>query len=212
MAPILKLELRDMLILILTTIKKKSLSVGQKRAIKIGAAAVSTALSAYGTYKLVQSEKLDGLISSGKDAVNKFLKRNASQTVDTISDAKTADFLRKMDPSNFKSEKFDIPRVKLSDRAKMHSEAIRNMEKISKVASPTGKQNLAKRIEYSKAAIEEEKNIALKKARENLTDRERNALRGIDSWQRLLKNTKDPAKREIIQKRIRFLLRSSQEK
>lgn len=46
--------------------RKKGLSTKQKRAIAIGAAAVATALAAYGGYKLYKSGKLDGILDKVK--------------------------------------------------------------------------------------------------------------------------------------------------
>lgn len=46
--------------------RKKGLSTKQKRAVAIGAAAVATALAAYGGYKLYKSGKLDGILDKVK--------------------------------------------------------------------------------------------------------------------------------------------------
>lgn len=46
--------------------RKKGLTAKQKRAIAIGAAAVATALAAYGGYRLYKSGKLDGILSKVK--------------------------------------------------------------------------------------------------------------------------------------------------
>lgn len=46
--------------------KKKGLSDKQKTILKVGAAAVATALVAYGTYKLVDSGELHRLAEKGK--------------------------------------------------------------------------------------------------------------------------------------------------
>ena len=60
--------------------EKKELTDKQKRAIKIGVAAATTALAAYGTYRLVKSGKLDKQIASGRDYVNNLMKRKVGDT------------------------------------------------------------------------------------------------------------------------------------
>ena len=52
---------------------KHGLTDRQKTIIKVGAAAAVTALAAYGTYRLVESGKLDGIIANGKNATSKML-------------------------------------------------------------------------------------------------------------------------------------------
>ena len=52
---------------------KKGLSDKQKKALKIGAAVVVTALAAYGGYTLAKSGKLDGLVDAGKRRVTGIL-------------------------------------------------------------------------------------------------------------------------------------------
>lgn len=53
--------------------EKKHLTDKQKKAIKIGAAVVATALVTYGTYRLAKSGKLKQLADVGKYEVNKLL-------------------------------------------------------------------------------------------------------------------------------------------
>ncbi|MBQ8134793.1 MAG: hypothetical protein IJ192_10380 [Clostridia bacterium] len=53
--------------------EKKHLTDNQKKAIKIGAAVVATALVTYGTYRLVKSGKLDTLAKAGKSKINELL-------------------------------------------------------------------------------------------------------------------------------------------
>lgn len=60
--------------------KKKGLTDRQKRAIKIGAAVVATALVSYGTYKLVKSGKLDKQIIAGKAYVDAMLGKKTGGT------------------------------------------------------------------------------------------------------------------------------------
>ena len=64
--------------------EKWHLSDKQKKAIKIGAAAVGTALLAYGAYKFSQSEKFGNLIKAGKRVAYKTLNHgySASQADD----------------------------------------------------------------------------------------------------------------------------------
>ena len=59
------------------TKERKHLTEGQKKAIKIGIAAVGVSLAAYGTYRLVKSGKLKPLINNGENMVNKMLNGNA---------------------------------------------------------------------------------------------------------------------------------------
>lgn len=59
--------------------EKRHLTDGQKRAIKIGAAAVVTALAAYGTYKLAKSGKLDKLADIGKEKLNALLGKKGAE-------------------------------------------------------------------------------------------------------------------------------------
>ena len=69
--------------------KKRGLSDKQKKAIKIGAAAIGTALAAYGTYRLVKSGKLNNVINKGKTAVDKIKEKiKNSKRIDprTMSD------------------------------------------------------------------------------------------------------------------------------
>lgn len=72
------------------TAKKSGLTDGQKRAIKIGAAVVATALVAYGTYKLADSGELHRLTEKGKELLKgsayEGFKRN-----DAFSHSMTAD-------------------------------------------------------------------------------------------------------------------------
>ncbi len=64
--------------------ERSGLSDKQKRAIKIGAAAVATTLAAYGTYRLVKSGKLDNQIAAGKAKVEALLgKKKAGDAGDT---------------------------------------------------------------------------------------------------------------------------------
>lgn len=60
-----------------STKERKHLTEGQKKAIKIGIAAVGVSLAAYGTYRLVKSGKLNPLINNGEKIVNKMLNGNA---------------------------------------------------------------------------------------------------------------------------------------
>jgi len=53
--------------------QKKGLTDKQKRALKIGAAAVATALVAYGSYRLYKSGKLDPFIEKGRTRVDNLL-------------------------------------------------------------------------------------------------------------------------------------------
>lgn len=59
--------------------QKRRLSDKQKRAIKIGAAAVATGLAAYGTYRLVKSGKLNKLVNLGKNKAEPFLVGQAPE-------------------------------------------------------------------------------------------------------------------------------------
>ncbi len=65
--------------------KKKGLSDRQKRALKIGAAAVVAGLAVYGGYKLYESGKLDGLIENGRASCNSTLSK-VSLNVDDLKD------------------------------------------------------------------------------------------------------------------------------
>lgn len=65
--------------------KNHSLTDKQKKAIKIGAAAVATSLMAYGTYRLAKSGKLDKYIEKGKTKVNEFLSREKNKTASSQS-------------------------------------------------------------------------------------------------------------------------------
>lgn len=63
----------------------------QKKALKIGAAAVAASLAAYGTYKLVQSGKLNDLAAIGKARVDAMLGKKAggvSELVDPVTGLK----------------------------------------------------------------------------------------------------------------------------
>lgn len=66
------------------TKEKHQLTDKQKTAIKVGAAAVVTALAAYGTYKLVKSGKLDELVSLGKSKVELALSQHKVGSADGI--------------------------------------------------------------------------------------------------------------------------------
>lgn len=67
---------------------KKQLTDEQKKAIKIGAVAVSAALVTYGAYKLGQSDKLGDVGLKGSAAIDKLLKRNkgAGDFLNNIND------------------------------------------------------------------------------------------------------------------------------
>lgn len=56
--------------------EKRGLTDKQKKAIKIGATVVATALATYGTYRLAKSGKLDKYIDAGKEKVDKLLGKN----------------------------------------------------------------------------------------------------------------------------------------
>lgn len=71
--------------------EKRGLTDKQKKAIKIGATVVATALATYGAYKLKQSGKLDPLIDKGKDAVDQLLGKSKAGTADNISQWKVSD-------------------------------------------------------------------------------------------------------------------------
>lgn len=60
--------------------KEKSLTDKQKKYIKIGAAAATTALAVYGGYKLYKSGNLDGIIDKGKNILGK--DKSGKQIVD----------------------------------------------------------------------------------------------------------------------------------
>lgn len=74
--------------------EKKGLTDKQKRAIKIGAVAVTAALLTVGAYKLGKSGKLDGLINRGREAVDAgdilneskgaFKKLSKPESLDTV--------------------------------------------------------------------------------------------------------------------------------
>lgn len=77
---------------------KKGLSDNKKRAIKIGAAAVGTALAAYGGYKLYKSGKLDSSIAKGKRAVDQLLGEHRvkpSDFVDSIGKSSKRETIRR---------------------------------------------------------------------------------------------------------------------
>lgn len=76
--------------------KKFQLSSKQKTAIKIGAAAVGTALAAYGTYRLVKSGKLDGLIGRGRSTVS--LAAGQTESVKKRSAAEVESLLKDINP------------------------------------------------------------------------------------------------------------------
>lgn len=73
---------------------KRGLTDKQKKAIKIGAAAVATALAVYGGYRLAKSGKLDGVINKGRSALNKLHTGGL-----TVSDAKDGFDLQKYQSS-----------------------------------------------------------------------------------------------------------------
>lgn len=63
----------------------------QKKALKIGAAAVAASLAAYGTYKLAQSGKLNDLAAIGKTRVDAMLGKKAggsSELIDSVTGLK----------------------------------------------------------------------------------------------------------------------------
>lgn len=60
--------------------KKRGLSSKQKTAIKIGAAAVATAIVAYGTYRLAKSGKLNKLADAGREKVRSIFGVKKSQS------------------------------------------------------------------------------------------------------------------------------------
>lgn len=62
--------------------RKRGLTDKQKRAIKIGAAAVATALATYGTYRLVKSGKLDPFIDKGKEVADKLFGKGKAGDAD----------------------------------------------------------------------------------------------------------------------------------
>lgn len=78
--------------------KKRGLSKKQKTAITVGAAVVATALVSYGSYRLVKSGKLDGVINSGKSKLDSIFsnKKNRSQTVQGLIDDGTIDGFKKI--------------------------------------------------------------------------------------------------------------------
>ena len=86
--------------------KKHGLTDKQKRAIKIGAAAVAASLAAYGTYKLAQSGKLNDLAAIGKAKVDAMLGKKAGIAGD-IGDWKVSD-LPKGKPLNGDVVKFSM--------------------------------------------------------------------------------------------------------
>lgn len=82
--------------------EKRGLTDKQKRAIKIGAAALATFAVAYGTYKLNESGKLDLMIEKGRDALDKLLGKPEfrGQKIGNIAgvsgDAKSLGFKKKL--------------------------------------------------------------------------------------------------------------------
>lgn len=74
--------------------KKRGLSDKQKKAIKIGAAVVATALLTYGAYKLKQSGKLDPLIDKGKDAIDAVLGKSKAGNGNNIGQWQVGDLPR----------------------------------------------------------------------------------------------------------------------
>ncbi len=71
--------------------EKQGLTDKQKRAIKIGAVAVGTALAAYGMYKLKKSGKLDSLIDAGKAKVDELFGKGKAGNADIIGQWKVVD-------------------------------------------------------------------------------------------------------------------------
>lgn len=67
--------------------KKRGLTDKQKRAIKIGAAVVGTALVAYGGYRLYKSGKLNPYIDKGKNKLNDLLDKKKSLKVGDSTDS-----------------------------------------------------------------------------------------------------------------------------
>ncbi len=61
---------------------KHTLSDRQKTAIKVGAAAVGTAIIAIGAYKLYKSGKLDKLIDKGKDKIEELKNKKANNKIE----------------------------------------------------------------------------------------------------------------------------------
>lgn len=86
--------------------EKKGLTDKQKRAIKIGAAAVGTALVAYGGYKLYQSGALDRFVDRGRMKVDSLLgsKKTLHGDVPKLKTLDTpeplSDTLKKVNPLN----------------------------------------------------------------------------------------------------------------
>lgn len=69
------------------TKKKSGLTDKQKKYMKIGAAVAVTVLATYGGYKLYESGKLDGLISKGKEALDKSITpKNVKETMKSMKD------------------------------------------------------------------------------------------------------------------------------
>lgn len=67
--------------------KESGLTDKQKKYMKIGAAVAVTALATYGGYKLYESGKLDGLISKGKEALDKSITpKNVKETMKSMKD------------------------------------------------------------------------------------------------------------------------------
>lgn len=58
---------------------KKGLSAKQKKALKVGAAAVGTTLAVYGTYKLAKSGKLNSVADKGKAYVNGIANKKSAK-------------------------------------------------------------------------------------------------------------------------------------
>lgn len=68
--------------------EKRGLTDKQKKAIKIGATVVATALATYGTYRLAKSGKLDKYIDAGKEKVDKLLGKNKAGDAGSINHLK----------------------------------------------------------------------------------------------------------------------------
>lgn len=194
---------------------RKGLSDKQKKALKIGAAAVGTALVAYGTYKLAKSGKLDKQLSAGKNAINKILgSKQSTYTLASEEDSKA--FLEKFNPKNFDSKKFD-PRYFTSEstargtptKADMKNR-IAELEAHAKVAGNQNNDYLVRSkaiqalTDYSKMA---ERTNEYSGNKRNPTDSERAArtLRTIESLTKVLDNTDDPVREQAILKRIQNL-------
>lgn len=83
--------------------KKKSSSTAKKRAIKIGVAAVATALAAYGTYRLAKSGKLDELAQKGKDKLKSIFGKETETRKFDVFLAGNADDIFKQSKSTSKA-------------------------------------------------------------------------------------------------------------